>query len=166
MPVNIGIVDRLIVARMEGPVDRADVDTIVASAADAAKRRGGQVVYLGINAPSFVTPPPELRTYIVDKAADLLKSVTSMELVLEGDGLSTALLRTVVRGMVMVGRAKLGSSGKPRSFIHARVEDALKRVSSQLMLPPEDVPHRLAALGLLGERARLRAGVVAPVPAR
>lgn len=147
MALRTATVDRFFVARLEGSVDRDQVDRIVREAGEAARKLGKPVVYCGVNAPGLEPPDAPMRAYIMERAQDLLVHATTLEIVMEGDGLRSSLLRTVVRGMVTLSRTR--RPGRPRTHIHASVRDAIDRSRGELSLPPAEIERRLAELGMI-----------------
>jgi hypothetical protein len=152
MAIRDGTADILYVARMTGVVTRDEVDLILRGVKAASNRLRRPVVYVGIQAAGSPAPSSDVREYILEVVPTLLASASSLEIVLEGDGISTSLLRTVVRAMVTVGRARLGR--QRRSFIHGTVREALERVAPQLGAPVGDVYLELVAQGLAPREVR------------
>lgn len=146
MSVREATLEHLYVVRMEGKIERADVDRIVRGAQLAARAVGRPVIYVGVSGLTFETPSVEVRDHIVARADDLLLHARSLEIVLEGDGIRGMMLRTVVRGMVTVGRTR--RTGPRRAFIHSTVEEALDRVAGELSLATPALIARLTALGV------------------
>lgn len=147
MGLRIVTVDRFFVARLDEATQRADVDRIVEEAGEAARRLGRPIVYCGVNSAGLRAPDTALREYIVKRAYDLLTHASTLEIVMEGDGLKSSLLRTVVRGMVTLSRTR--RPGPPRAFIHASVREALERTRHELTMSPEAIERRLGELGML-----------------
>lgn len=147
MVLRTALVDRFFVARLEGSVDREQVDRIVREAGDAARKLGKRVVYCGVNAPGFDPPEAAMRAYIMERAYDLLEHATTLEIVMEGDGIKASLLRTVVRGMVTLSRTR--RPGRARTYIHGSVREALERTRGELALAPAEIERRLVELGMI-----------------
>ena len=152
MALRTMLVDRFFVARLEGTASRADVDQIITNAASSARSLGRSIVYCGVNAPDFEPPSAELRSYIINRAYDLLEHASSLEIVIEGEGIKSSLLRTVIRGMVTLSRTR--RPGPRRTHIHADVRAALERVRGELGLPIEEIERRLRDRGMISAAGR------------
>ena len=147
MALRTALVDCFFVARLDGTVGRDQVDRIVTEARDGARTAGKRIVYCGVNAPSLELPDGEMRAYIMRRAYDLLEHASSLEIVMEGDGLKSSLLRAAVRGMITLGRTR--RPGPARAFIHSNVRSAIERTKAQLSLSPDEIERRLADLDLI-----------------
>jgi hypothetical protein len=147
MGLRTALVDCFFVARLDGTVGRDEVDRIVTEARESARSAGKRVVYCGVNAPGVELPDAEMRAYIMKRAYDLLEHASSLEIVMEGDGIKSSLLRTAVRGMITLGRTR--RPGPARAFIHADVRSAIERTKAQLSLSPDEVERRLRDVGIV-----------------
>jgi len=150
MAILDGAVGGLYVVRMQAHVDRSDVDAILRGAEQAARGARRKITYIGINGADSEAPSSEVRQYILARADDLFEHASTLEIVLEGDGLKAGLLRTIVRGMITVARTR--NAGPRRAFIHSSVEDGITRVQRQLDAPRDEIEARLRMLGLMLSR--------------
>lgn len=144
-----GLVDRAYFLRWIDQPTVPDVDALIADIERQAKNVGGQVVYVGVHGRGGADAPPgaEVRDHILNSAARLLKSASSLELVMVGDGIGMSLVRSAIRGMVVVGQGRLGPDARGRVHIHRTPLEALQRTQSQLSHPAEAIHAEAAKLG-------------------
>jgi hypothetical protein len=118
MPFLLTCVDRFMILRWTGSPTVDDVEKIAIETASAARLSSKPLVAIGIVPTHNPMPGTEVRALMAKRWPDLMKHCGRMLLVMEGDGVAASLLRTFLRGMVMVARVQ-------GVTIHESPDDAL-----------------------------------------
>jgi len=121
----------VLLVRWQNQCEPVDVDRIRLATEAAFTRMGGPVVYVAV-IPEDV-PPPNAQTRTALRAGtDHGRSrCLSMHLVIEGEGLRLALLRSLTAGMMLATRGSFS--------IHTHLIDALSAARGKISFDVEDI---------------------------
>ena len=97
------LVGRVYLARAFGNVTKTDLALILRSVAAARKVVGQPLLYWPMFTEVAEAPNAEMRAALQRATATLFSYCESMTLIIPGAGLKPSLLRTALRGMVLVG---------------------------------------------------------------
>jgi hypothetical protein len=121
--IDTAFIDPVLFVRWRARCEVRDVERIKAEI-DAAYRKGGpRMVYVAIVPVNVPPPDVEVRAAILEGTAYATEHCRSVHVVIEGDGLRRALIRTVAAGLLLASR---------HSFeIHGTVTAALEQAASR-----------------------------------
>jgi hypothetical protein len=122
MALRHGLVDQVLVVRWEGRIEVTDLTKVIEVAASVRRTLGRPVILLSIiPADSVEMPDTRLRETMQRLMPRLEAECEAFDTVIEGSGLRVNLLRTVVRGLMMVTKQR------GRTFVHDSVDAAVRR---------------------------------------
>jgi hypothetical protein len=105
----------------------ADTDQLVLDAQAARAAAGGQLHLLTVIPIADVDmPSAEVRARMQAQFARLLENFHSVDAVFEGSGVKASLIRTLIRGMVLVSKLSF------EYHFHPDIQEALRRLEQSL----------------------------------
>lgn len=139
--IDSALIDSVLFVRWRERCDPADVRDIVTHTEAAHDEVGDRLVYVAI-IPVGV-PPPDARTRAAlrEGTQHAASRCSSVHVVIEGEGLRRALIRSVSAGLLLATRGSFHVHADPR----AALDDAAKRVS----LDVETILAQAAEQGLV-----------------
>jgi len=130
----------------------ADVLRIVG---EARRKTKGPLYYCSLNDESLPAPTAERQKLMVPFAVQLLRSVDSMHIVFEGNGMRQQMMRMSMHAMITAARLAKRLFGyevgdvAERVFLHPDVPHFLARVGDKLEMPRDAILRAAAEGGVL-----------------
>ncbi|HWA75173.1 MAG TPA: hypothetical protein VG937_22700, partial [Polyangiaceae bacterium] len=122
---------KLLAVRWTATPTRRDTDQLLTDTRTASEAAGGQLRLLAVIPIQEVDiPPAEVRARMQLLLPQLLANLHSIDAVFEGTGVKASLIRTLLRGMVLVSKLNFDY------HFHANIQDALRRLEVKVALDP------------------------------
>ena len=141
--IETALIDPVLFVRWRERCEASDIAYIKRDTEAAHRRLGERLVYVAIIPVGVPPPDAETRAALRNGTTHAAELCRSIHIVIDGEGLRRALIRSVTAGLLLASR---------RSFrIHADVEDALQEAAKIVDFDPAACYERARTLGLLGE---------------
>lgn len=111
--------------RWTSPPTLADVKALARDVASAHASLGRPVAFVAIVPTEVGMPAPDARDAFNKSLPEVVAHCASIDLVVEGTGVTPMLVRTLVRGMSITLR------GQVRTGVHASLDDALAKLADE-----------------------------------
>jgi hypothetical protein len=123
MPYRAARLERVFLLRWTSPPTLADVKALARDVAAAHASLGQRVAFIAVVPSEVGMPDPEARDAFNEATPEVVAHCASLDLVVEGTGVTQMLVRTLVRGMSIALR------GHVRTGVHASLDDALTKLA-------------------------------------
>jgi hypothetical protein len=149
-----GIVDNVFFVRWQGVITVADCEGITKAVERAHAQRGEPLIYVATIPPDSPPPDAEARAAIKEGTEYVTQYCSSIHVVIEGEGMRRALIRSVSAGLLLA----TGMRGKG-FHIHEFVEQALESAAARVSRPVDlkSVLVRARAAGYIADPTAARA---------
>lgn len=142
-------IDPVLFVRWAESTEEQDFDRLVKTIADARGAEARKVVFVGLIPKSNPLPDHETRRRMTDAIEEVWPHCASIHLVIEGEGMRRALVRSVIAGLLLVIMKR-----SRRMSVHVDAEEALTEAAKTSRIDVPAVLARARTLGILAEPAR------------
>jgi hypothetical protein len=132
--------------RWDGATESADFDRLVEEVRTSRARVGRDLVYVAIIPRSNRLPESGTRSRITTAIDQVWTHCASIHIVIEGEGMRRALVRSVIAGILLVVMRR-----RRRFTVHLTVEEALREATEHSAFDLDAVLSHANRLGLTGE---------------
>jgi hypothetical protein len=139
-------IDPVLFVRWEGTTDEADFDRLVRTILDARGEGSRKIVYIGIIPRGNALPDMRARGRIARAIDEVWEHCASIHMVIEGEGMRRALVRSVIAGLLLVLARR-----RHRFAVHVDVAAALGEAAKTASFDAREVLANARRLGALDD---------------
>lgn len=147
------LLDPVLFVRWDGATESTDFDRLVKEVRASRSRLGRDIIYVAIIPQSNRLPESSARSRITTAIEQVWEHCASIHIVIEGEGMRRALVRSVIAGILLVVMRR-----RRRFTVHLTVEEALREAAKASAFDLDAVLSNATRLGLTGTGATTSTG--------